>query len=97
MLEHILGESLDEELELFSPVVVPLIRKVLALGAPMPVAGHETKSGAIIEAAWPNALVGVTLGDDERRDTELVLEGWEVFSAHGWVAEELVARIEARS
>ena len=56
-----------------------LVRAVAAFGLPIPEAGHEVDDGEyVVDLAWPDRHIAVSVDDDEERDAWLVAHGWTV-------------------
>jgi hypothetical protein len=56
-----------------------LVRAVAALGMPVPEAGHEVDDGEyVVDLAWPDRRIAVSVEVDDDRDTWLVAHGWTV-------------------
>ncbi|MFE6864516.1 DEAD/DEAH box helicase [Nocardia sp. NPDC057668] len=53
-----------------------LVLGLIAAGAPVPVLGAETEDGEVIDLAWPDARLGVLLGDEPDIAPALVELGW---------------------
>ena len=97
LLEHMLAVEESDDFDLFSPLVHALLKKVIHLGAPIPVSGFETPDGHVLEAAWPEERIAVLLDSDENRDLRLIEDGWLAFHTHDWVPEQLHAAVVERA
>ncbi|MEQ8717738.1 MAG: DEAD/DEAH box helicase [Acidimicrobiales bacterium] len=100
LLREILGEAADhgsDDLDMFSPLVRPLLAAVISSGAEMPIAGYEVEdpdsSGWMLEAAWPTPRIAITLERDEQRDRWLSANGWDVRHVHDWTPPSLQAAL----
>lgn len=82
--------QLNNDLELFDDGLRPLLRQLIERGAARPVAGYETSDGTVIEAAWPQARVGIALLPE---DASKVPEGWRVAAVEEWDADDLLALV----
>jgi hypothetical protein len=82
-----LSADMIEELELVDDrAVAALVRRVLEAGGPPFVAGYETDTGDVIEAAWPAKHIGVVPGGDTAGATGT----WDVRAAGDWDAGVLL-------
>jgi hypothetical protein len=56
-----------------------LVRAVAGLGVPVPEAGHEVDDGEyVIDLAWPDRWIAVSVEIDDDRDAWLTAHGWTV-------------------
>ena len=87
-----ISEEMNEELELVEDEDVrELTRRMLMRGAPDFEAGYEL-GGEPVEAAWPDAKVGV-LGADQ---AGVCAAGWDLRTPEQWPHDELLARVARR-
>ncbi len=96
LIDHILSTRKPDGFEAFSPLVHGLLRKVMDLGAPSPVAEFVTSSGDGLDVAWPDQQVAVLLDRDADRDAQLFEDGWTAQHFHDWVPEKLVEALESQ-
>lgn len=76
-------DALDEEsLELADESCRPLIVAAVKSGLEMPIIGFELQSGEILEAAWPQAKVAITLEDGSP-------DGWDCRMPDEWDVDSL--------
>lgn len=77
----------QEELDLMADPVRLLVEQALRPGGPELVAGHETADGLVVEAAWPDRLVGVVMPGDD------IPAGWNARPVDDWTPDELAAAL----
>lgn len=87
ILEPDAAADAGHEMRLFADSVRPLLRRVIEQGAPVPQAGWELDDGTVVEAAWPDARVGVHAGATPTPRAA----GWRIRHAEDWNVDELTS------
>lgn len=82
-------KRLERDLKLVDDTVRPIMRRLIERGAPSPEIGYELPDGTVVELAWPDVRIGVTVAPHAAPD------GWDLRQVEDWSVDELLGSIRA--